>query len=279
MGPLLLRLHRTMPKPKTSKKAGAAPPAPYDPPKKEKEPKGPIWEKKPRNFSIGGDIQPKRDLSRFVKWPKYVRLQRQRKVLMQRLKVPPSVAQFSQTLEKSLAINLFKLLNKYKAEDKEAKKERLEALAAAKAGGQEADVGKKPVFVKYGVNHVTKLVEQKKAQLVVIANDVDPIELVVWLPALCRKMETPYCIVKCKGRLGTVCGKKNATCLAITSIRNDDRHDLSQLVTAVRSQFNDRGDALRKTWGGGIMGMKSQRMMDKRAKAVAKEEAKKQQVA
>merc|ERR1711998_492552 len=129
----------------------------------------------------------------------------------------------------------------------------------------------KPVFVKYGVNHVTKLVEQKKAQLVVIANDVDPIELVVWLPALCRKMETPYCIVKCKGRLGTVCGKKNATCLAITSIRNDDRHDLSQ--------FNDRGDALRKTWGGGIMGMKSQRMMDKRAKAVAKEEAKKQQVA
>merc|ERR1711871_688541 len=129
MGPLLLRLHRIMPKPKTSKKAGAAPPAPYDPPKKEKEPKGPIWEKKPRNFSIGGDIQPKRDLSRFVKWPKYVRLQRQRKVLMTRLKVPPSVAQFSQTLEKSLAINLFKLLNKYKAEDKEAKKERLQALA------------------------------------------------------------------------------------------------------------------------------------------------------
>jgi ribosomal protein L7Ae-like RNA K-turn-binding protein len=46
---------------------------------------------------------------------------------------------------------------------------------------------------------------QSKAQLVVIAHDVDPIELVVWLPALCRKMEVPYCIVKGKARLGSVC--------------------------------------------------------------------------
>jgi hypothetical protein len=39
---------------------------------------------------------------------------------------------------------------------------------------------------------------------VVIAHDVDPIELVVWLPALCRKMEVPYAIVKGKSRLGAV---------------------------------------------------------------------------
>lgn len=38
----------------------------------------------------------------------------------------------------------------------------------------------------------------------VIAHDVDPIELVVWLPALCRKMEIPYAIVKGKSRLGAV---------------------------------------------------------------------------
>ena len=34
------------------------------------------------------------------------------------------------------------------------------------------------------------------AQLVCIAHDVDPIELVIWLPALCRKMNIPYVIVK-----------------------------------------------------------------------------------
>ena len=50
--------------------------------------------------------------------------------------------------------------------------------------------------MKFGLNHVTTLVESGKAQLVVIAHDVDPIELVVWLPALCRKMGVPYCIVK-----------------------------------------------------------------------------------
>ena len=49
---------------------------------------------------------------------------------------------------------------------------------------------------RYGINHVTELVEAGKAQLVAIAHDVDPIELVVWLPALCKKMGVPYVIVK-----------------------------------------------------------------------------------
>lgn len=61
---------------------------------------------------------------------------------------------------------------------------------------------KKPVVVKYGINHITTLVESGKAQLVVIAHDVDPIEIVVWLPALCKKMNVPYCIVKVRGRAG-----------------------------------------------------------------------------
>lgn len=52
------------------------------------------------------------------------------------------------------------------------------------------------VVVKYGINHITTLVENGKAQLVAIAHDVDPVELVVWLPALCKKMGVPYCIVK-----------------------------------------------------------------------------------
>ena len=36
---------------------------------------------------VGGTPAPKHDLHRFVKWPKYVRIQRQRRVLNQRLKV------------------------------------------------------------------------------------------------------------------------------------------------------------------------------------------------
>lgn len=36
---------------------------------------------------IGGAIAPRKPLNRYVKWPKYVRIQRQRRVLSKRLKV------------------------------------------------------------------------------------------------------------------------------------------------------------------------------------------------
>jgi len=55
-------------------------------------------------FFKGQDIQPQRDLSRFVKWPKYIRLQRQRAILYQRLKVPPPINQFTQTLDRQTGI-------------------------------------------------------------------------------------------------------------------------------------------------------------------------------
>lgn len=48
---------------------------------KSAESKNPLLESTPKNFGIGQSIQPKRNLSRFVKWPEYVRLQRQKKIL------------------------------------------------------------------------------------------------------------------------------------------------------------------------------------------------------
>lgn len=47
-----------------------------------------------------------------------------------------------------------------------------------------------------GINVVTTLLENKKAQLAVIACDDDPIKLVVFPPALCYQMGFPYCIIK-----------------------------------------------------------------------------------
>ena len=65
-----------------------------------KKVKNPLFVARPRNFEIGQSIQPKRDLSRFVKWPKYIRLQRQKAVLQTRLKIPPPINQFHTCLEK-----------------------------------------------------------------------------------------------------------------------------------------------------------------------------------
>jgi ribosomal protein L7Ae-like RNA K-turn-binding protein len=148
-----------------------------------------------------------------VKWPEYVRLQRQKKILSMRLKVPPTIAQFQNVLDKNTAAQAFKLLNKYRPETSAEKKERLHKEATAiKEGKKKEDVSKKPYVVKYGLNHVVGLIENKKAALVLIPNDVDPIELVIFLPALCRKMGIPYAIIKGKARLGTVIHQKVRAC-------------------------------------------------------------------
>merc|ERR1712014_30971 len=110
--------------------------------------------------------------------------------------------------------------------------------AQQKKDGQEVKT-KKPQVIKYGLNHVTTLIEEKAAKLVVIAHDVDPIELVCWLPALCRKKDVPYCIIKGKGRLGELVHKKSAACVAFTTVAQEDNGELEKLATNFKAQFND----------------------------------------
>jgi len=235
--------------------------------------KDPLFPARPRSKGIGGAIRPTTDLSRFVRWPKYVRIQRQRAVLYQRLKVPPSVNQFTKTLSKNEAMTVFTLLNKYRPETAAAKKQRVkEAAAAAASGGAAPD--RAAFQVKYGLKHITSLIEDKKAQIVLIACDVDPIELVLWLPALCRKMNVPFMIVKDKARLGALVHQKTAAVLALTGVDKADVAQLDLLKGLALEKYNNNVDLVRR-WGGGIMGLKTQAKLDKRAKAMAIEEAKK----
>lgn len=204
-----------------------------------------------------------------VKWPQYVRLQRQRKILNLRLKVPPALAQFSHTLDRNTATAAFKLLGKYRPETKAVKKERLlKEATAVKEGKDKESASEKPYTVKYGLNHVVGLVENKKASLVLIAHDVDPIELVVFLPALCRKMGVPYAIIKGKARLGTVVHKKTAAVLALTEVKTEDKTELSKLVQAIKEGWGEKHETARRTWGGGIMGQKANAKIEKRRKAL-----------
>ncbi|ODV81042.1 L30e-like protein [Suhomyces tanzawaensis NRRL Y-17324] len=229
--------------------------------------KNPLFESTPKNFGIGQSIQPKRNLSRFVKWPEYVRLQRQKKILSLRLKVPPAISQFQNTLDKNTAAQAIKLFNKYRPETSAEKKERLTKEAAAIAEGKTAkDVSPKPVVVKYGLNHVVSLIENKKAKLVLIANDVDPIELVVFLPALCKKMGVPYAIIKGKARLGTLVHKKTSSVAALTEVNSADEAELAKLVSTINANFIEKYEDSRRHWGGGIMGSKAVEKKAKRAK-------------
>merc|ERR1719453_2681557 len=227
----------------------------------------------PRDFRIGRDILPsKRNLSRYVKWPRYVRIQRQRAIIKKRIKVPPSINQFSKTLDKNQASSLFTLMSKYRPESGAEKKQRLTEAAGAESKNQDVKKSKAPKHIKYGLNHITDLVESKKAKLVVIAHDVDPIELVVWLPALCRKMNVPFCIIKGKSRLGQLVNKKNAAVAAITKVKSEDDGKLKTLCDNFTTQFND---TVEKKWGGGIMGLKTEAKLTKRKAAIEAELAKK----
>jgi len=236
-------------------------------PKKEKVS---LFQKKARNYTIGNSLPPRRDLSRLVRWPRYIRLQRQKAILYERMKIPPAINQFNNTADLNTANNLFRLLAKYRPEDRTQKRSRL--LEAAKSKDNAAS--KKPVVVKYGINHITALIEAKKAKLVVIAHDVDPIELVVWLPALCRKLDIPYMIVKSKARLGQIVHKKTATALALCDVRKEDASALATLVSAARDNFNNNLTA-RRNWGEGRLGVKSRLAKAKIEKAVAREQRRK----
>lgn len=238
-----------MPKGKKAKGKKVAP-APAVVKKQEaKKVVNPLFEKRPKNFGIGQDIQPKRDLTRFVKWPRYIRLQRQRAILYKRLKVPPALNQFTQALDCQTATQLLKLAHKYRPETKQEKKQRLLARAEKKAAGKGDVPTKRPPVLRAGVNTVTTLVENKKAQLVVIAHDVDPIELVVFLPALCRKMGVPYCIIKGKARLGRLVHRKTCTTVAFTQVNSEDKGALAKLVEAIRTNYNGRYNEIHRHWG------------------------------
>jgi large subunit ribosomal protein L7Ae len=68
------------------------------------------------------------------------------------------------------------------------------------------EIAKNTGKVKRGVNETTKAVERGLAKLVVIAEDVDPEEIVMHLPVLCEEKKVPYGYVPSKLELGRVAG-------------------------------------------------------------------------
>ncbi|MCK4428927.1 MAG: ribosomal L7Ae/L30e/S12e/Gadd45 family protein [Candidatus Aenigmarchaeota archaeon] len=62
-------------------------------------------------------------------------------------------------------------------------------------------IAEKGKIVK-GVNEVTKELERGKAKLVVTAQDVDPKEILMHLPILCKEKGVPYLEVSSKAELG-----------------------------------------------------------------------------
>jgi len=129
-------------------------------------------------------------------------------------------------------------LRKYSPETRKQKTDRLKGKAKSEIKKLRTKTSEKPTVLKFGLNHVTYLIEQKKAKLVLIANDVDPIEQVVFLPTLCRTMDIPFAIVQNKARLGELVHKKTAAVVALTDFK-EGQAELNNIARVCREQFNN----------------------------------------
>ena len=61
-------------------------------------------------------------------------------------------------------------------------------------------------LVRKGTNETTKAIERGQAKLVVIAEDVEPPEVVAHLPLLCEEHKIPYVFVPNKQKIGSAIG-------------------------------------------------------------------------
>jgi len=224
-----------------------------------------LFTARPKDFGIGRDVPYKRDISRFMRWPTFVTRQRRKRVLERRLKVPPALNQFRKVLDRSTRTELLKLVKKYRPENRKERRTRLNAAAEQKKKDPKKTISTKaPTSVLTGIQEVTRAIEKKKAKLVLIANNVDPVELVLWMPTLCRSLKVPYAIVKDKARLGEALGTKTATCVAITNVKSEDESALKALTKSVNARFMARSDILRRQWGGLQLSLRSRAMLRKR---------------
>ncbi|MBS7659748.1 MAG: 50S ribosomal protein L7Ae [Candidatus Bathyarchaeia archaeon] len=76
----------------------------------------------------------------------------------------------------------------------------------ADAAYEALQIAAKTGSVKKGTNETTKAVERGLAKLVVIAEDVDPPEIVAHLPLLCEEKKIPYVFVPSKEKIGSAVG-------------------------------------------------------------------------
>ncbi|MBS7633678.1 50S ribosomal protein L7Ae [Candidatus Bathyarchaeota archaeon] len=87
----------------------------------------------------------------------------------------------------------------------------------ADAAYEALQIASKTGAVRKGTNETTKAVERGQAKLVIIAEDVDPPEVVAHLPLLCDERKIPYIFVPSREQIGKAIGidvKAAAACIA-----------------------------------------------------------------
>ena len=103
-----------------------------------------------------------------------------------------------------------------------------EALESAQNSGK----------VAKGTNEVTKFIERGNAALVVIAEDVDPAEIVAHIPVLAEEKEIPYVYLATKEKVGGAVGLTVGTASACIVDAGDAEELVNEVVEKIAELKN-----------------------------------------
>ena len=100
----------------------------------------------------------------------------------------------------------------------------LEAVRVASQSGK----------VRKGTNEATKAIERGISKLIVIAEDVEPPEVVAHLPIICEEQNAAYAFVPSKQDLGKALGIDVTSAAAAIIDAGDANHIVEEVVSSIK---------------------------------------------
>lgn len=99
---------------------------------------------------------------------------------------------------------------------------------------EKVQILRKASNVKVGINEVTKILSNGKAQLVIISGDTMPFELTQTLPILCEDKNVSYVHVRSMQALGKACGVTNAAACVIFYTNDNEYKRNGRIVNELK---------------------------------------------
>jgi large subunit ribosomal protein L7Ae len=88
--------------------------------------------------------------------------------------------------------------------------------------------------IRKGTNEATKSIERGRARLVLIAENVEPPEIVAHLPLLCDERKAPYVFVPEKQKIGQAVGLMVGSAAASIEEPGDGKELLDEIVSKLK---------------------------------------------
>ena len=101
-----------------------------------------------------------------------------------------------------------------------------EALELSRKGGK----------LKKGTNEVTKAIERGNAKLVLVAQDINPKEIIMHIPALCEEKGIPFIPVPKREELGESAGLTIPTAAVAIIQEGEAKQVLKELISKLKSE-------------------------------------------